>query len=131
MYRLGHYGPNRVATSQMAARARRRKVFRPDRVSGDEARSLPARSACFAHPVRMNQRGVRAAAEKVCLEIYNDDSVMATADAEFRTRDPLMAVKRFYHSTNYASTWGYSEGTPLEKLFVTATHTLHILLTCL
>jgi hypothetical protein len=25
---------------------------------------------------------------------------MTTADAEFRTREPLMAVKRFYHSTS-------------------------------
>ena len=32
-----------------------------------------ARSACFPHPVQMSQRGVRAAAVKACLVIYNDD----------------------------------------------------------
>ena len=55
-------------------RARRRKVLRPDRVWGNEVRSPPARSVCFKHPVRMSSPGVRAAAQKVWLEIYNDES---------------------------------------------------------
>ena len=64
---LNHFGaPGRVI------RARRRKVLRRDRVSGDEARSPPARSVRFPHPVPMSSRGVRAAAKKVCREIYND-----------------------------------------------------------
>ena len=41
---------------------RRQKVLRPDRDPTAEARSPPARSACFSHPVQMSQRGVRAAA---------------------------------------------------------------------
>ena len=40
---------NRVAASRMATRARRRKVLRPDRVSGDEARSPPARRRLVSH----------------------------------------------------------------------------------
>ena len=64
---LNHFGaPGR------AIRARRRKVLRRDRVSGDEARSPPARSVRFPHPVPMSSRGVRAAAKKVCREIYTD-----------------------------------------------------------
>eukprot|EP00964_Phaeocystis_antarctica_P088076 scaffold56008_cov65-Phaeocystis_antarctica.AAC.2 len=43
---------------------RRQKVLRPDRDPTAEARSPPARSACFSHPVQMSQRGVRAAAVK-------------------------------------------------------------------
>ena len=95
VYRLGHYGPNRVAASQMAARARRRKVLRPDRVSGDEARSPPARSACFPHPVRTSQRGVRAAAEKVYLEIYNDENTMtySVSDVASRRASPGLDVR--------------------------------------
>ena len=37
-----------------------------------EARSPPARSAFFSHPVQMSSRGKSTAAEKACLEIYND-----------------------------------------------------------
>ena len=63
---LNHFGaPGR------AIRARRRKVLRRDRVSGDEARSPPARSVRFPHPVPMSSRGVRAAAKKVCREIWS------------------------------------------------------------
>ena len=39
----------------------------------DEARSPPARSACFPHPVQMSQRGVRAAVQKAHLVVYHDN----------------------------------------------------------
>ena len=42
--------PTVLAPPGLAMRARRRKVLRPDRVSGNEARSPPARSACLPHP---------------------------------------------------------------------------------
>ena len=51
----------------------RRKVLRLYRHPTAEARSPPARSARFPHPVQVSQRGVRAAAVKACLVIYNDD----------------------------------------------------------
>ena len=61
-------------------RARRRKLLRPHRVSADEARSPSARSASSPHPVRMSQRGVRAAAEKACLEIVTTTKVSRHAN---------------------------------------------------
>ena len=48
---------------------------RPDRDPTAEARSPPARSACFSHPVQMSQRGMRAAAVKACLVIYKTQLV--------------------------------------------------------
>ena len=53
-------------------RARRRKVLRPDRFSTDEARSPPARSACFAHPAPGWLLGSRTVVLVDLLEIYND-----------------------------------------------------------
>ena len=47
----------------------RRKVLRLYRHPTAEARSPPARSARFPHPVQVSQRGVRAAAVKACLVI--------------------------------------------------------------
>ena len=41
-------------------------------------------------------------------------SVMTTADAEFRTREPLMAVKRFYHSTKEPAAEDFLEETNAE-----------------
>ena len=46
--------PTVLAPPGLAMCARRRKVVRPDRVSADEARSPPARLACFPHLVRMS-----------------------------------------------------------------------------
>ena len=37
-----------------------------------EARSLPVKTACFPHPVRMSQRGIRTTAQRLCLEVYKD-----------------------------------------------------------
>ena len=53
---------------------RRRKVLRLYRDPTDEARSPPARSACFPHPVQMSQRGVRAAVQKAHLVVYHEES---------------------------------------------------------
>jgi len=47
-------------------------VLRPDRVSTDEARSPPARSACFAHPAPGWLLGSRTVVLVDLLEIYND-----------------------------------------------------------
>jgi hypothetical protein len=81
VYRSGILCPTLLAPPGRAMRARRRKVARPDRVSGNEARSPPARSVCFPHPVRMSSPGVRAAAEKVCLEIYNEYARLGKPDS--------------------------------------------------
>jgi hypothetical protein len=68
---LNHFGaPGR------AMRARRRKELRPDRVSGNEARSPPARSACFAHPAAGWLLGSRIVVLVDLLEIYNDLSYL-------------------------------------------------------
>ena len=39
-----------------------------------EARSLPVKTACSPHPVRMSQRGIRTTAQRLCLEVYKDVS---------------------------------------------------------
>ena len=49
-------GLNHVGAPGMAMCGRRQKVLRPDRDPTAEARSPPARSACFSHPVQMSQR---------------------------------------------------------------------------
>ena len=55
---------------------------RPDRDPTAEARSPPARSACFSHPVQMSQRGVRAAAVKAYLVIYKDKVAIKQGDKQ-------------------------------------------------
>ena len=69
----------------------RRKVLRLYRHPTAEARSPPARSARFPHPVQVSQRGVRAAAVKACLVIYND-SISSSA------MDPT--IVGWYHPKN-------------------------------
>ena len=70
---IRHPGPNRVGASGDGRARSRRKVLRLYRHPTAEARSPPARSARFPHPVQVSQRGVRAAAVKACLVIYNDE----------------------------------------------------------
>ena len=72
VYRSGVLSVTVLAPPGMAARARRRSVLRLYRDPTDEARSPPARSACFPHPVQMSQRGVRAAVQKAHLVVYHD-----------------------------------------------------------
>ena len=73
VYRPGVLGLTILAHRGWPCAPERQKVLRLDRDPTAEARSPPARSACsFSHPVQMSQRGVRAAAAKACLVIYND-----------------------------------------------------------
>ena len=40
-----------------------------------KARSPPARSACFPHPVQRKERGWSVAAQEAPVEIYNDETL--------------------------------------------------------
>ena len=74
MYRSGVLGLTHFGAPGMAigAAESERCSGRIGRDPTAEARSPPARSACFPHPVQMSHRGVRAAAAKACLVIYDD-----------------------------------------------------------
>ena len=67
---IRHPGPNRVGASGDGRARSRRKVLRLYRHPTAEARSPPARSACFPHPVQVSQRSVRAAVQKAYLVVY-------------------------------------------------------------
>ena len=65
-------GPNRVGASRMAARARRRKVLRPDRPPKANARSPPDKMACFSSPAPGWLLGSRTVVLLALLVVYND-----------------------------------------------------------
>ena len=70
---LSFLGRVHLAPHGMAMRARKRKVLRPDRAPVGKARSPPARSACFPHPVQRKARGRSVAKQEAPLGIYNDE----------------------------------------------------------
>ena len=67
-------GPNRVGASRMAARARRRKVLRPDRPPKANARSPPDQMACFSSPAPGWLLGSRTVVLLALLVVYKDHS---------------------------------------------------------
>ena len=68
-------GPNRVGASRMAARARRRKVLRPDRPPKANARSPPDQMACFSSPAPGWLLGSRTVVLLALPVVYNDETM--------------------------------------------------------
>ena len=78
---LSFLGRVHLAPHGMAMRARKRKVLRPDRAPVGKARSPPARSACFPHPVQRKARGRSVAKQEAPLGIYNDEHSQITCNS--------------------------------------------------
>ena len=92
----------------LAMRAQKRKVLRPDRAPVGKARSPPARSACFPHPVQRKARGRSVAKQEAPLEIYNDQvwsRVQARTFSLENSADTLYSSSAFVIRYSYA----YSE----------------------
>jgi hypothetical protein len=62
-----------LAPPGMAARARRRKVLRPDRSPKANARSPPDKMTCFSSPARRWLLGSRTVVLLAILVVYNDE----------------------------------------------------------